>query len=113
MASALAAAAAPVWKRTPEKSAPIRLPMSALTDSGEPALTDADSRSASASARGIWACARCCTLGSRVKVSGSVELTGVAEAMDDTGALLVRTEDGELHRVLAGDVSVRGVMGYV
>ena len=48
-----------------------------------------------------------------MKVSGGVELTGTAEAMDDTGALLVRTEDGVLHRVLAGDVSVRGVMGYV
>lgn len=57
--------------------------------------------------------AHCCTLGSRVKVSGGVDLTGVAESMDDTGALLVRTEDGELHCVLAGDVSVRGIMGYV
>lgn len=53
-----------------------------------------------------------CTLGSRVSVSGSVALTGVAEAIDDGGALLVRTEDGTLHRVLSGDVSVRGVMGY-
>lgn len=57
--------------------------------------------------------AQSCTLGSRVNVSGSVNLTGVAEALDDSGALLVRTEDGELHRVLSGDVSVRGVMGYV
>ena len=38
--------------------------------------------------------------------------TGVAEDVDVTGALLVRTEDG-LRRVLAGDVSLRGVMGYV
>lgn len=53
-----------------------------------------------------------CTLGSRVSVSGGVTLTGVAEAIDDGGALLVRTEDGALHRVLSGDVSVRGVMGY-
>ena len=57
--------------------------------------------------------AHCCTLGSRVRVSGGIDLTGTAEAMDHTGALLVRTADGELHRVLAGDVSVRGVMGYV
>ena len=57
--------------------------------------------------------ARSCTLGSRVQVSGSVSLTGTAEALDETGALLVRTDDGELHRVLSGDVSVRGVMGYV
>lgn len=57
--------------------------------------------------------ARSCTLGSAVHVSGSVDFTGVAEAMDDTGALLVRDGEGDLRRVLAGDVSVRGVMGYV
>ena len=57
--------------------------------------------------------AMCCTLGSRVHVSGAVELTGVAEDIDAAGALYVRTEDGDVHRVLAGDVSVRGVMGYV
>lgn len=54
-----------------------------------------------------------CTLGSRVHVSGSVDFTGTAEAIDETGALLVRDDEGTLHRVLAGDVSVRGVMGYV
>lgn len=57
--------------------------------------------------------ARSCTLGSQVQVSGSVEMTGTAEALDETGALLVRGEDGTLVRVLSGDVSVRGVMGYV
>lgn len=56
---------------------------------------------------------RSCTLGSQVNVVGSVNLTGTAEDIDETGALLVRTADGELHRVLSGDVSVRGVMGYV
>ena len=54
-----------------------------------------------------------CTLGHMVRVTGSVEFTGMAEDIDDSGALLVRTEDGELHRVLSGDVSVRGLMGYV
>lgn len=54
-----------------------------------------------------------CTLGSTVHVSGAVELTGVAEELDDKGALIVRTADGARHRVLSGDVSVRGVMGYV
>ena len=53
------------------------------------------------------------TLGSQVQVIGAATLTGFAEDIDETGALLVRTEDGILHRVLAGDVSVRGVMGYV
>lgn len=57
--------------------------------------------------------ARSCTLGSQVHVSGSVDFTGVAEAIDETGGLLVRDQTGELRRVLAGDVSVRGVMGYV
>ncbi|MGN0779047.1 MAG: biotin--[acetyl-CoA-carboxylase] ligase [Aristaeellaceae bacterium] len=57
--------------------------------------------------------ARSCTLGSQVNVVGAVNLTGRAEALDESGALLVRTEDGVLHRVLSGDVSVRGVMGYV
>lgn len=57
---------------------------------------------------------RCCTLGRSVHVTGAAtELTGLAEEMDETGALLVRTDDGVLHRVLSGDVSVRGVMGYV
>lgn len=55
----------------------------------------------------------CCTLGSRVRVSGGMDLTGEAIDIDHTGALLIRTENGEVHRVLAGDVSVRGVMGYV
>ena len=55
----------------------------------------------------------CITLGSQVHVLGTDEqFTGVAEDIDETGALLVRV-DGELRRVLAGDVSVRGVMGYV
>ena len=55
----------------------------------------------------------CITLGSQVNVIGTEDsFTGVAVDVDVTGALLVRTE-GELRRVLAGDVSVRGVMGYV
>ena len=55
----------------------------------------------------------CITLGSQVNVIGTEEaFTGVAEDIDEAGALLVRTEGG-LRRVLAGDVSVRGVMGYV
>lgn len=55
----------------------------------------------------------CITLGSKVHVLGTDDdFTGMAEDIDETGALLVRT-GGELRRVLAGDVSVRGVMGYV
>lgn len=55
-----------------------------------------------------------CTLDSDVQVIGpDAAFTGHAEEIDETGALLVRTADGELRRVLAGDVSVRGMMGYV
>lgn len=57
--------------------------------------------------------AQSCTLGSRVRVSGSVQFEGLAETIDETGALLVRDDEGTLRRVLSGDVSVRGVMGYV
>ena len=54
------------------------------------------------------------TLGQPVRVEALDEaFTGTAEALDDTGALLVRQADGTLRRVLAADVSVRGVMGYV
>ena len=55
----------------------------------------------------------CVTLGASVQVSGSETFLGTAEGMDDEGALLVRCDDGSLRRVMAGDVSVRGVMGYV
>lgn len=53
------------------------------------------------------------TLGNAVRVIGAEEFTGTAEAVDASGALLVRMADGTLRRVLAGDVSVRGMMGYV
>ncbi|MDO4475884.1 MAG: biotin--[acetyl-CoA-carboxylase] ligase [Lachnospiraceae bacterium] len=41
------------------------------------------------------------------------EFTGVAEGINDLGELLVRREDGELVNVYAGEVSVRGLYGYV
>lgn len=54
------------------------------------------------------------TLGKGVQVIAPAETyTGVAEAVDETGALLVRLGDGSLRTVLCGDVSVRGLMGYV
>jgi len=63
----------------------------------------------------LAACAeRSATLKRRVNVIGREEnFTGTAEAMDETGALLVRDESGSLRRVLSGDVSVRGLMGYI
>lgn len=54
-----------------------------------------------------------CTLGNRVQVIGSETFEGTAKDMDSSGALLVEDDLGKVHRVLAGDVSVRGVMGYV
>jgi BirA family biotin operon repressor/biotin-[acetyl-CoA-carboxylase] ligase len=46
--------------------------------------------------------------GRQVTLSGAQELEGVAEDVDHTGALLVRTGEG-IRRVIAGDVSLRAV----
>ncbi len=49
------------------------------------------------------------TLGRPVVVGGSdAEIAGVAEDVDETGALLVRDRLGTLHTVRAGDVTLRG-----
>ena len=57
---------------------------------------------------------RSVTLGSRVRVAGTdMEFVGTAKAVDETGALIVTDEQGTDRRVLSGDVSVRGLMGYV
>lgn len=57
---------------------------------------------------------RSATLGQRVQVvSLSGTFTGLAEAITDAGALVVLGDDGERREVLAADVSVRGIMGYV
>lgn len=56
---------------------------------------------------------RSVTLGAKVQVLGPREaFTGTAQALDETGALWIVEETGERRRVLSGDVSVRGVMGY-
>ncbi|MDY6877996.1 MAG: biotin--[acetyl-CoA-carboxylase] ligase [Chloroflexota bacterium] len=53
-----------------------------------------------------WA-ARLATLGQPVKATTSAGvLTGVAESVDEDGALLLRTMDGALHRLAAGDVTL-------
>jgi BirA family biotin operon repressor/biotin-[acetyl-CoA-carboxylase] ligase len=55
-----------------------------------------------------WA-ARLATLGQRVQaVICGEKVTGVAEAVDEDGALLLRTSDGALHRLTAGDVTLSG-----
>lgn len=54
------------------------------------------------------------TIGEPVQVIAPAEqYTGVAQGVDATGALLVRRQDGCVETVLCGDVSVRGLMGYV
>lgn len=55
----------------------------------------------------------CATIQSPVRVSGSVTFEGTAEGIDREGALLVRDGKGELRTVLSGDVSVRGLNGYI
>lgn len=39
--------------------------------------------------------------------------SGIAEGIDAEGCLLVRKNDGTLIPVMSGEVSVRGVLGYV
>jgi BirA family biotin operon repressor/biotin-[acetyl-CoA-carboxylase] ligase len=58
------------------------------------------------SPRDEWA-TRLTTLGERVTVTATEgTFTGVAESVDEDGALLLRTDDGEHRRLLAGDVTL-------
>ncbi len=58
--------------------------------------------------------ARSATLSKRVQVIAPTETyTGTALEVTDSGALIVQSDAGERREVLAGDVSVRGIMGYV
>ncbi len=57
--------------------------------------------------RAAWS-ARLMTLGRRVEArEGDTLWTGLAEAVDDDGALLLRTDDDVLHRLLAADVTLK------
>ena len=57
--------------------------------------------------------ARSATLGRRVRVIGVQEsFEGEALEVTESGSLLVKDENGMVREVLAGDVSVRGLMGY-
>ena len=46
-------------------------------------------------------------LGKEVRTLSSPALCGVAEDIADDGALIIRSSDGTLHRIIAGEVSVR------
>ena len=49
----------------------------------------------------------CATLGKNVSVQmGARKIRGCAEALDDDGALLNRTEHGHLERITGGDVTL-------
>lgn len=41
------------------------------------------------------------------------EFTGLAKGINEKGELLVQTPDGKVHAIYAGEVSVRGIYGYV
>ena len=43
----------------------------------------------------------------------SGEAQGTALGITDKGELIVRMDDGEIKEVTSGDVSVRGLYGYV
>lgn len=49
----------------------------------------------------------CTTIGKNVSVQmGARKICGTAEALDDDGALLLRTEHGRLERIIGGDVTL-------
>lgn len=53
-------------------------------------------------------------IGKEVKViSGGKETICTAIDIDEDGELIVKHEDGTFHKVLSGEVSVRGIYGYV
>lgn len=56
----------------------------------------------------------CVTIGQAVRVvRGSLEGFGTAISVDDDGGLLVEFEDGQREIVNSGEVSVRGMYGYI
>ena len=60
--------------------------------------------------------ALCVNVGKEIRViaqSAAEALVGVAVGVDEDGELLVRGEDGLRYSVWSGEVSVRGVYGYV
>ena len=58
----------------------------------------------------LWQ-SRLTTLGRRVTVlAGDTTITGTAENVDALGALLLRTEDGDLRALTAGEVTIQNVL---
>lgn len=46
-------------------------------------------------------------------IQGKEAFTGISKGIEDNGELIVQKEDGTVVNVLSGEVSVRGVYGYV
>jgi BirA family biotin operon repressor/biotin-[acetyl-CoA-carboxylase] ligase len=58
--------------------------------------------------------ARLVNVGQEVRILDPLgEYTAISQGIDATGALLVKTGSGEIKRVDSGEVSVRGIYGYV
>lgn len=56
----------------------------------------------------------CLNTGNKVRVlDPNGEYTGISRGINSMGELLVKTEDGQTREVYAGEVSVRGIYGYV
>lgn len=54
------------------------------------------------------------TIGKRIRVTGvNINIEGVAVDIADDGALMVMLDDGQMRKIMSGDVSVRGMDGYV
>ena len=50
---------------------------------------------------------RCSTLGKQVTINmGTRRVRGRAEALDENGALLLRTEHGRIERIIGGEVTL-------
>lgn len=56
---------------------------------------------------------RCVLQGRAVRVSGARAAEGIVRGIGSRGELLLETAEGTALEVITGDVSVRGVMGYV
>lgn len=54
------------------------------------------------------------TLGKEVKVSAkSFEYKGIAQDITEDGKLVVKCDDGTVREIMSGEISVRGILGYV
>ncbi len=56
----------------------------------------------------------CANIGGKVRIeSGGSSFVADALRMDESGALVVKLEDGQIKQIHSGEVSVRGLYGYV